>query len=101
MKTVEEQHQLEKQQELEEQQKQQWLTAPSSTFGGHDIHIDPRKQEGTKPTTVLIAPPSIGTFSTPPASPDCGTTSDKKPSSPNKKKQGAITEQPPPPSRQT
>jgi hypothetical protein len=103
MKTVEEQHQLqlEKQQELEEQQKQKWLMAPSSTFGGCDIHIDPRKQEGTKPTTVVIAPPSIGTFSTPPASRDRGTTSDKKPSSPSKKKQGAITEQPPPPLRQT
>ncbi|GJN13174.1 hypothetical protein PR202_ga31518 [Eleusine coracana subsp. coracana] len=101
MKTVEEQHKLEKQQELEEKQKQ-----PSPTFGGRDIHIDPRQQEGTKPQTVLVAPPSIGTVSTSisPAPQDRETTSEQKPSSPNQRRQGGFfttTEKPPPPSRQT
>uniref|UniRef100_A0A0A9DD41 Gst16 n=1 Tax=Arundo donax TaxID=35708 RepID=A0A0A9DD41_ARUDO len=61
MKTVEEEHVKE---ELEKQQKMQRQTEPLPQFGGRDIRIDPQMQEGTKPQTVLVAPPSTGTVST-------------------------------------
>ncbi|XP_062196299.1 uncharacterized protein LOC133899326 [Phragmites australis] len=103
MKTVEEQHIKE---QLEQQQKQQWQTEQLPQFG-RDIRIDPRQQEGTKPQTVLVAPPSTGTISNsiPSAPQRHETASDQKPSPPIQTKQGGFftpaTGNPPAPSRQT
>ncbi|KAL6640035.1 hypothetical protein ACP70R_022345 [Stipagrostis hirtigluma subsp. patula] len=99
MKTVEEQHRKEEE-ELEQQQQRQWQAETLPQFGVRDVRIDPRMQEGTKPQTVLVAPPSTGIVSTSIPS----TSSDQKPSPPIQTKQDGFfttTEKPPPPSGQT
>ncbi|KAL6839111.1 hypothetical protein ACP4OV_031002 [Aristida adscensionis] len=101
MKMVEEEHRK----ELDQKQKQ-WQAEHLQPFGGRDIRIDPRTQEGTKPQTVLVAPPSTGTVSTsiPSAPQEHETTSDQKPSPPIQTQQGGFfttTGKPPPPSRHT
>uniref|UniRef100_A0A0A9DE79 Uncharacterized protein n=1 Tax=Arundo donax TaxID=35708 RepID=A0A0A9DE79_ARUDO len=101
MKNVEKEHLKE---ELEKQQKQ-WVTEPLPQFGGRDIRIDPRKQEGTKTQTVLVAPPSTGTVSTSISSSpqEHETTSDQKLAPTIQTKQGGFfttTGKSPPPSRQ-
>ncbi|KAJ1268052.1 hypothetical protein BS78_07G106300 [Paspalum vaginatum] len=87
MKTVED-HRKE---ELEKQQ-QQWQREYLQPFGGHEIQISHRQQEGTKSQTVLVPPPSTGTIiaSIPPAPQEHETTYDHKPSSPIQRNQGGF-----------